>query len=160
MQFLTFDKPKVENAVLVVERWILARLRNRRFFSLAELNSAIAGLLVDLNNRAFKKLPGCRKSAFELLDAPALRPLAATRFELCSWKSAKVNILCGLAISVAFAPQRGRGWAAAMPGGHRILRYSERRNCIRSDPSRRRGALPAGSSCASARDFISRSICA
>ena len=86
------DKPKVENAVLVVERWILARLRNRRFFSLGELNSAIAGLLVDLNHRPFKKLPGCRKSAFELLDAPALRPLAATRFELCSWKSAKVNI--------------------------------------------------------------------
>ncbi len=86
------DKPKVENAVLVVERWILARLRNRRFFSLGELNSAIAGLLVDLNHRPFKKLPGCRKSAFELLDAPALRPLAATRFELCSWKAAKVNI--------------------------------------------------------------------
>ena len=57
------DKPKVENAVLVVERWILARLRNRRFFSLAELNAAIALLLVDLNQRPFKKLPGCRRSA-------------------------------------------------------------------------------------------------
>jgi len=86
------DKPKVENAVLVVERWILARLRNRRFFSLAELNAAIALLLVDLNQRPFKKLPGCRRSAFEQLDAPALQPLPATRFELCTWKSAKVNI--------------------------------------------------------------------
>ena len=86
------DKPKVENAVLVVERWILARLRNRRFFSLAELNGAIAELLVDLNRRAFKKLPGCRRSAFEALDVPALRPLPATRFELCTWRSAKVNI--------------------------------------------------------------------
>jgi len=86
------DKPKVENAVLVVERWILARLRNRRFFSLAELNKAIAALLVDLNQRAFKKLPGNRRSAFELLDAPALRPLPAKRFELFRWKSAKVNI--------------------------------------------------------------------
>ena len=69
------DKPKVEGAVLLVQRWILARLRNRRFFSLGELNKAIAGLLVDLNQRAFKKLPGCRRSAFEALDAPALRPL-------------------------------------------------------------------------------------
>ena len=70
------DKPKVENSVLVVERWILARLRNRRFFSLAELNGAIAQLLVDLNERPFKKLPGCRRSAFEQIDAPALQPLA------------------------------------------------------------------------------------
>jgi hypothetical protein len=82
----------VENAVLVVERWILARLRNRRFFSLAELNAAIGELLVDLNQRPFKKLPGCRRSAFEALDAPALRPLPAQRFELFSWKTAKVNI--------------------------------------------------------------------
>ena len=86
------DKPKVENAVLVVERWILARLRNRKFFSLMELNRAIALLLVDLNQRAFKKLPGNRRSAFEQLDAPALKPLPATRFEIFRWKSAKVNI--------------------------------------------------------------------
>ena len=86
------DKPKVENAVLVVERWILARLRNRRFFSLAELNKAIAELLVDLNQRPFKKLPGCRRSAFEALDAPALRPLPSQRFDLFIWKAAKVSI--------------------------------------------------------------------
>jgi transposase len=86
------DKPKVENAVLVVERWILARLRNRKFFSLAELNRAIALLLVDLNQRAFKKLPGCRRSAFEQLDLPALQPLPVNRFEVFRWKSAKVNI--------------------------------------------------------------------
>jgi transposase len=86
------DKPKVEAAVLLVERWILARLRNRRFFSLDELNAAIAALLVELNNRPFKKLPGCRRSAFESLDQPALQPLPATRFELCRWKAARVNI--------------------------------------------------------------------
>ena len=86
------DKPKVENAVLVVERWILARLRNRHFFHLAELNQAIAQLLVDLNQRAFKKLPGCRRSAFEQLDAPALQPLPSKRFEIFRWKSVKVNI--------------------------------------------------------------------
>ena len=86
------DKPKVENAVLVVERWILARLRNRKFFTIVELNCAIALLLTDLNQRAFKKLPGCRRSAFEQLDAPALKPLPAKRFEIFRWKSAKVNI--------------------------------------------------------------------
>jgi transposase len=86
------DKPKVEGSVLLVQRWILARLRNRRFFSLAELNKAIAELLVDLNNRPFKKLPGCRRSAFEALDAPALRPLPAQRYAIGRWKTAKVHI--------------------------------------------------------------------
>ena len=88
------DKPKVEGSVLLIQRWILARLRNRRFFSLAELNKAIAELLVDLNHRPFKKLPGCRRSAFESLDTPALRPLPAARYAIGRWKTgAKVNIV-------------------------------------------------------------------
>ena len=87
------DKPKVEAAVLLVQRWILARLRNRCFFNLAELNRAIGELLIDLNNRPFKKLPGCRRSAFESIDAPALRPLPTTRYAISRWKTgAKVNI--------------------------------------------------------------------
>ena len=72
------DKPKVEVGVQVVERWILARLRNRRFFSLAELNAAIAELLVELNAAALQeaaRLPGERLRG---LDRPALRPLPAT----------------------------------------------------------------------------------
>ena len=86
------DKPKVEGSVLLIQRWILARLRNRRFFNLAELNRAIRLLLLDLNKRPFKKLPGCRRSAFESIDAPALKPLPATRFAISHWKAAKVNI--------------------------------------------------------------------
>jgi transposase len=86
------DKPKVEVGVQVVERWILARLRNRRFFSLAELNAAIAQLLVDLNRRAFKKLPGCRSTAFEALDRPALRALPPARMAIARFKRARVNI--------------------------------------------------------------------
>jgi transposase len=86
------DKPKAEVAVQVVERWILARLRERRFFSLMQLNAAIAELLVDLNRRAFKKLPGCRASAFEALDRPALRALPATRMTIARFKRARVNI--------------------------------------------------------------------
>jgi transposase len=86
------DKPKVEVGVQIVERWILARLRHRRFFSLSELNIAIAALLVELNERPFKKLPGCRASAFKALDQPALKALPAARFELARWKRARVNI--------------------------------------------------------------------
>jgi transposase len=85
------DKAKVEVGVLVVERWILARLRNRTFFSLGELNLAIAELLEQLNNRPFKKLEGCRRSRFVELDQPALRPLPARAYEFGVWKKAKVH---------------------------------------------------------------------
>ena len=86
------DKPKVELGVLVVERWILARLRNQRFFGLAQLNEAIGLLLTDLNARPFKKLPGCRASAFEQLERAVLRPLPATRMPIARFVKARVNI--------------------------------------------------------------------
>ena len=86
------DKAKVEVAVQVVERWILAALRNRTFFSLAELNAAIAKLLERLNARAFRKLPGSRRSLFEQLERPALRPLPTERYVFAQWKKARVNI--------------------------------------------------------------------
>ena len=86
------DKAKVEVAVQIVERWILARLRNHTFFSLAEANAAISELLVDLNNRSFKKLPGTRREAFEALDQPVLKPLPATAYEFAGWKKVRVNI--------------------------------------------------------------------
>lgn len=80
------DKAPVEGAVLIVQRWIQACLRNRRFFSLEELNAAIWELLEKLNLRPFQKLEGCRRSAFEKLDRPALRPLPAQRYEIGEWK--------------------------------------------------------------------------
>jgi len=86
------DKSKVENAVLNAERRILAVLRDRRFFSLEELNAAVRQALQQLNERPFQKMPGCRRTLFEQLDRPALRPLPATRYELASWQKAKVNI--------------------------------------------------------------------
>jgi transposase len=86
------DKAKVEQGVLVVERWILARLRHRRFASLGEVDHAVGALLGDLNTRLFKRLPGSRHSAYEALDRPALRPLPATRYELARYWPAKVNI--------------------------------------------------------------------
>ena len=86
------DKAPVEAGVLLVQRWILARLRNPQFFSLAELNAAIRELLIDLNNRPFKKLEGSRASAFALIDRPAMAPLPVTRYEYAEWKAAIVNI--------------------------------------------------------------------
>lgn len=86
------DKAKVEAGVLLVERWILARLRNRAFFSLTELNEAIAELLEDLNNRPFKKLPGTRRKLYEELDRLALKPLPLNPFEYAEWKRPGVNI--------------------------------------------------------------------
>ncbi len=86
------DKPKVEVAVQIVERWILARLRHQTFFSLAELNHAIRKLLDDLNLRPFKKLPGTRRSQYEALDLPALLPLPASAYEFAVWKQARVHL--------------------------------------------------------------------
>ena len=86
------DKAKVETGVQIVERWILARLRNRQFFSLQQLNHAIAELLADLNNKPFQKLPGSRKSAFESLDRPALNPLPSQPYQFAEWKKATVNV--------------------------------------------------------------------
>jgi transposase len=86
------DKGKVEVGVQVVERWILAKLRHQQFFSLADLNKAIADLLEELNTRPFKKLPGNRRSAFEAIDKPTLKPLPAIIFEMSFWKKAKVGI--------------------------------------------------------------------
>ena len=86
------DKAKAENAVLIVQRWILARLRHQTFFTLAELNLAIKVLLDDLNQRPFKKLPGSRLSQFELLDKPVLRPLPNTSYEYTEFKLARINI--------------------------------------------------------------------
>ena len=86
------DKAKVENSVLVVERWILARLRNHTFFSLSELNAAIRELLVVLNTKPFQKLPGCRQELFEQVDRVAMKPLPGTRYTYAEWKKARVHI--------------------------------------------------------------------
>jgi transposase len=86
------DKAKVESAVQVVERWILARLRHQTFFSVAEVDAAIAPLLTRLNDKLFQKLPGSRASAFAELDLPALLPLPVARYELASFKGVKAHI--------------------------------------------------------------------
>lgn len=87
------DKAKVESAVQVVQRWIVMRLRERRFFSIAEANQAIRELLEQLNQRPFRKRrEESRASLFEKLDRPALQPLPAERYDLSQWAQARVNI--------------------------------------------------------------------
>jgi transposase len=78
--------------VLVVERWILARLRNQRFFSLAELNQAIAELVADLNTRPMRRLSVSRRDLFLELDSPALKPLPAEPFEYAEWRVRRVAL--------------------------------------------------------------------
>jgi transposase len=86
------DKAKVEVGVLVVERWILARLRNRRFFSLAELNQAIGELVADLNTRPMRRLGVSRRDLFLELDCPALKPLPTDPYEYAEWRLRRVGL--------------------------------------------------------------------
>jgi len=86
------DKAKAEVAVQIVERWILARCRHQTFFTLAQLNQTIGELLLELNQREFKKLPGTRLSQFQLIDKPALKPLPPSAYQYVEIKSARVHI--------------------------------------------------------------------
>lgn len=88
------DKSKAEVGVQIVERWILARLRHHTFFSLAELNQCIRGVLEELNEKPFKRLPGNRRQAFEQLDKLALRLLPRQPYRYIDIKPVKVNIGC------------------------------------------------------------------
>lgn len=86
------DKAKAEVGVQIVERFILARLRNQKFFSLQQLNESIRNLLIELNNKPFQKLPGTRQTTFSTIDQPALKPLPQIAYEFAEWKKARVNI--------------------------------------------------------------------
>jgi transposase len=86
------DKPNAENGVLIVERRIIAKLRNRTFFSLAELNQGIWAELKLLNEKPFQKLDGSRQSLYEEFEKPALKPLPPKPYEFAVWKKLTVNI--------------------------------------------------------------------
>jgi len=86
------DKSKAEVGVQVVERWILARLRNRKFFSLSELNNVIKELLEEINHRKMEHLGKSRRELFELSEKAALKPLPTTHYEFAFWKKARISI--------------------------------------------------------------------
>jgi len=85
------DKPKVESAVGIAERQILAALRHLEFFSFGELNAAIWELLKEVNERPFEKLEGSRRLRFETVEKAHLRPLPITRYEMEKWCKPKVH---------------------------------------------------------------------
>jgi transposase len=86
------DKAKVESAVLLATRWIIARLRNRHFFTLAELNEAIRVCVDDLNTRNSRHLGTSRRALFEDIERPALKPLPAEPFEYAEWKQCRAGL--------------------------------------------------------------------
>jgi len=86
------DKAAVEAGVLSVERWVLAPLRDRRFFGLGALNAAITERVAWLDARPFRGEPASRRELFDELERPALKALPPARFELARWKKATVNI--------------------------------------------------------------------
>jgi transposase len=87
------DKAKVEACVRIVERWVLGRLRNRIFYSLAELNAAIAECLADLNERrVLRQFGRTRRQLFEEIDAPNLKPLPAEPWVHAQWKRCRVGL--------------------------------------------------------------------
>jgi transposase len=87
------DKAKVEQAVLIVERWLLGRLRHRIFYGLADVNAAIADLMMHLNEvRPIRRLGVTRRQLLEEIDRPALKPLPAESYEFSEWKKCRVGI--------------------------------------------------------------------
>jgi transposase len=145
------DKAKVESGVLLVERWILARLRHHTFFDLADLNAEIARLLELLNARPFQKLEGSRRSLFESLDRPALLPLPATRYDYAQWKKASVNIdyhveVLGHCYSVPYQLERAKvdvritnDTVEVFHDGRRVAAHvrGRRKGSFTTDPSHR-----------------------
>ncbi len=86
------DKAKVESAVLHAERFVLGRLRNQCFFTVAEANGAVQALVQELNERPFQKMPGSRRSVYQEVDRPALHALPASRWVFAEWSAPLVHI--------------------------------------------------------------------
>jgi transposase len=85
------DKAKVEQGVLLAERWILACLRDQVFFSLEEARAAVRKLLDRLNDRPMRRLKKSRRQLFEELERAALKPLPAKPYELAQWEQPRVD---------------------------------------------------------------------
>ena len=88
-------------SVQIAQRWVLAALRHRTFFTLADLNAAIHERIDAINDRPMKVVGVSRRTLFEHLDRPALKPLPSSGYELAEWKPCRVNIFCGVPSYVA-----------------------------------------------------------
>jgi transposase len=96
------DKPKAEVSIQIAQRWVLAALRHRAFFTLADLNEAIGERIDAINDRPMKVVGVSRRTLFEQLDRPALKALPSTRYELAEWKVCRPNIDYHVAIDHNF----------------------------------------------------------
>ena len=136
------DKAKIEGSVLIAERWILARLRNQTFFSLGDLNAAIAELVEDINNRPMRHTGKSRRELFEKIERTALGSLPATDFEYAEWKSAKVHPDYHIEVAKTFysVPHQLTGKMVTVRLTHRVVEIffhhkrvaSHRRRCERN----------------------------
>jgi transposase len=130
------DKAKVEGAVLLVRRWIIARLRDRRFFSLEELNGAIREETARLNARVSRHLGASRQFRFETIERPAMQPLPPAPFVHADWRDATVGVdyhvrLEGHPYSVPRELLRQRLWARLTAATVEIFRGGKRVACHR-----------------------------
>ena len=130
------DKAKVEGAVLLVQRWIIARLRNRQFFSLEELNAAIRDEVARLNARVSRHLGASRQQLFETLDRPAMQPLPPEPFTHADWRQTTVGLdyhvrLEGHHYSVPHDLLRQKLWARLTASTVEIFRAGKRVACHR-----------------------------
>ena len=110
------DKAKVEGAVLIAERWIVARLRNQRYFRLDDLNTAISELNAQINAKVSRHLGASRRDLFARLDKPALKPLPVATYVYAEWKLCSVALDYHVDIdrhyySVPYQLLRQRVWA-------------------------------------------------
>ena len=130
------DKAKVEGAVLLVQRWIIARLRNRQFFSLEDLNAAIRDEVARLNARVSRHLGASRQQLFETLDRPAMQPLPPEPFTHADWRHTTVGLdyhvrLEGHHYSVPHDLLRQKLWARLTASTVEIFRAGKRVACHR-----------------------------
>ena len=125
------DKAKVEVAVQVATRWIIAKLRNRRFFSLGELNAAIAELVTALNNRVTRHLGASRRALFDDLERSALKKLPAEPYAYAEWKECRAGLDYHIEIekhyySVPHALLRETMWARITAGTIEVFHRGKR----------------------------------
>ena len=142
------DKAKVEVGVQVVQRWILAKLRNRQLFSLAEANAAIRDLLEQLNRRTTRHLGTSRRQLFEDLERPALSLLPVEPYIYAEWKQCRAGLDYHVEIdkhyySVPHPLIRQKLWARFTGRTVEIFHRGKRIAChMRGSPNRRHTTLP------------------
>jgi transposase len=142
------DKAKVEVGVQLVQRWIVPRLRKRRFFSLAELNAAIRELLDGLNARVTRHLGASRRDLFERLDKPALKTLPEAPYEYAEWIERKVGLDYHVEVekhyySVPHQLLRQKVWARVAPRTVEIFHEGQRVvSHVRTSGNRQHSTVP------------------